>query len=280
MSKKIFKKSSKCLILGILVVVSLSGCGGFDDVGGKETAISVYKRSDLRDLSSIDLSVDFDVDGNVLLTNGSYMDVVLKSDAKQKLEMNRGSYTEGIYTFEYLGLSENAEFKEYSQVDNNNTKYSYICTNNTLEWQNNVSEEYFNINKLFTDDLTFVFDKLLLMEDTELYNNKESFHISGKVSGDSIKFNNLNMSNVSIFADFYFAKEDYSFLGVTFNLQDTDFTRVFKDNGFISEDNDTGKVEFDKFKVDIRVIDVNNYTFELPVSTQGDANELSKGVVK
>lgn len=299
------REFSRKVILSVLTVgvltTSLVGCGK------KATVESIFteSKSAYKDVKSVDMLLDMNIDGSIAMEEDTSMDLALKANLGIKSENEKGSYCSGTVNISMLGMSQEIGVNTYAVLDEDTqTTYSYdsesdIWSKSSTEVDSeSLSTEL--IQKLNDIDYTSIYDKLTLADKTEEFNGVEAYHISGDINGSDLKdaisqikdvlgeefdteeFEKADLSSIVVSTDFYFSKEDSKLLSIKMDFSKTDFAKLMTDSS--SEDSDevestNTSVSFDDFYINITINDTNNYTFEIPsdvVDSAVDESELEQ----
>ena len=258
----------KKVILGSLLCLALSGV--LLGCSKKMTVEDLFTKSRelSKDMTSIDMLLNIDVNGKFTLGTDTTMDLSFKTNTNVMSEFNRGIYLDGSVDMNMFGTDEKTQVKSYIKLDDDKM-VQYTYNDDTKSYDKVESENYLSsVVKLDDIDFSPLYSHLTLADETETgANNQEVYHVSGSVEGSVLKsltdkLSSVNLDGMVADLDFYFSVKDCKLVAVDIDLAKSDFTKLA---GGINSSltNESTSVSFDVFHIQVTINSINNYVFKV-----------------
>lgn len=290
MKKKLI---SVCLVVGLLCTC-LTGCG-------KKTVNELFTSSQEVMSKSNSADVGFNMNIRCDMTEEDVTSSMgVSGDFNIKTENEKGAYFDGSMTLDMLGSKITQDVKGYSELGEENvTTYLYDKDNDS--WVKSTSESSFNDlkDKFINVDYSSIYDKLVVSDKKEDLDGNQVYHVSGSISGNDLKdlvlsmkevvsensddidlssLDETDLSALIINTDFYFDARTTMLVKASFDLTDSDLTKMVKDSLESDEDNEDSEEEEENFNMSFSACDFTltfadggDYKFEVPSDVKDNA---------
>lgn len=281
--KNNMKRRKSVVLAALLIVLCMIATGCSQKVTVKSLFENANKNS--KKMDSVDMDIIMDMECKIEAA-GASTTMGMNFDINAKAENEKGVYIDGEASINMMGSDMSVPVKAYTVMGKDeNTVYTYDPT--TEKWLYDTTDaQNMNMN-IAAEDYSKMYEQLTLAEETEEYNKKECYKVSGEIKGSDIssvmekletEFKDTGidadaMEELTLKADFYFDKEKKDLVGVKFDFSDSDWDKILKSASSELEESigSETSMTMSEFTMEIKLNAGSDYKFKLPSDVKEEA---------
>lgn len=281
--KNNMKRRKSVVLAALLIVLCMIATGCSQKVTVKSLFENANKNS--KKMDSVDMDIIMDMECKIEAA-GASTTMGMNFDINAKSENEKGVYIDGEASINMMGSDMSVPVKAYTVMGKDeNTVYTYDPT--TEKWLYDTTDaQNMNMN-IAAEDYSKMYEQLTLAEETEEYNKKECYKVSGEIKGSDIssvmekletEFKDTGidadaMEELTLKADFYFDKEKKDLVGVKFDFSDSDWDKILKSASSELEESigSETSMTMSEFTMEIKLNAGSDYKFKLPSDVKEEA---------